>query len=320
MANYKFSSDLVNDILFRAGEPTDGTSNFEATALQYLNRAYRTVWLGGGEFLDGNNQNWWWLRKDPPGTLTLQPSISAGTVNVTSNSTSITFSSAPSASVTGYFFRVTGQEDVFRILTHTGGSASATLDSVYTGTTSTTASYKLMKMEYDLASDVFRVIAPMRVRFSERGEVEGIDLKSMDHAWPIHLAEAGVPELFAHVGERKIRFNRFGSDDGALMRVEYDYLYIPADLTDSGSEEPLVPLAYRYILSDIAAGLLFIDKNDDRATLAIAAAKAGLQAMINENKKRWLAQSNRYGRIRTRQDQLEQFNRTLRTETGFIIG
>lgn len=321
MANYKFSSDLVNDILFRAGETTDGTSNFEAIALQYLNRAYQSMWMGGGEFLDGNNQNWWWLRKDPPGTLILQPSITTGTVSVTNNSASITFSSAPAASVAGYFFRVDGQEDVFRISTHTGGSGSATLDSVYTGTTATAATFRLMKTEYTLATDALRIIAPMRVRLAHTGSIEGTDSAAMDKSFPIHLLESGVPTLFAHIGETKIRFNRYGMTSSTnLIRVEYDYLYKPADLTDSGSEEPVVPLQYRHLLSDMAVAMLFIDKNDDRATLAVAAAKAGLQAMLNENKKRWLAQSRRFGRIRARQEQLENTQRPLRTETGFIIG
>lgn len=321
MSNYTFSSDLVDDILFRAGEPTDGTSNFESVALQYLNRAYRALWMGGGEFLDGNNQNWWWLRKDPPGTLTLQPSISTGSVNVTNNSTSITFSSAPASSVAGYFFRVTGEEDVFRISAHTGGAASATLDSVYTGTTAATASYKLMKMEYDLASDVLRVIAPMRTRLYRDGFIYGIDLGAMEQKWPLHLAEASVPTEFAHIKEQKIRFNRFGSDTaGELIRVEYDYLYKPADLTNSGSEEPVVPLQYRHLLSDMALVMLFIDKNDDRATIVIAAAKAGIIAMREENKKRWAATSRRMGRIRSRQDTLEHIRAPLRTESGFIIG
>ena len=41
MANYTTSADLVTDILFRSNEPTDGTSDFDSIALQYLNRAYQ---------------------------------------------------------------------------------------------------------------------------------------------------------------------------------------------------------------------------------------------------------------------------------------
>lgn len=320
MANFQFSADIIADILHRCGEDTDSASDHAPAVLQYLNRAYRALWMGGGEFMDGNVTNWWWLRKDPPGTLTLQPSISAGTVSVTNNSASITFSSAPSASVAGYFFRVTGQEDVFRISTHTGGSGTATLDSVYTGDTTASATYKLMKMEYTLASDVLRVIAPMRVRLSDGGFIEGTGLAELEKSWPIHLAESGVPDLFAHVGETKIRFNRFGSDSGKLMRVEYDYLYKPADLTNSTTDEPAVPIQYRHILADMALMFLYLDKGDERVSVVAQLARSGISAMISENKKRWVAQSRRFGRIRSRQDQLEQFYRPLRTETGFIIG
>ena len=82
MANYTFSSDLVNDILFRAGEPIDGTSDFDSVALQYLNRAYQSVWSGGSEILPQINEQWWWLRKDDQGVLTLNPVIDTGTVLV----------------------------------------------------------------------------------------------------------------------------------------------------------------------------------------------------------------------------------------------
>ena len=47
--NYTSSLDLKNDVLFRTGEATDGTSDFDAAALQYLNRAWQIVWEGGHE-------------------------------------------------------------------------------------------------------------------------------------------------------------------------------------------------------------------------------------------------------------------------------
>src|SRR5258708_16843364 len=40
----KFTSEIVDDVLFRCGEPTDGTSDFDVTALNYVKRAYRAIW------------------------------------------------------------------------------------------------------------------------------------------------------------------------------------------------------------------------------------------------------------------------------------
>lgn len=321
MANLKYSSELLDDILFRAGEQTDSTSNFNAQALIYLNRAYRTLCMGGGEFLEGNNQNWWWLRKSPSGLLTILPSYTEGTVNALNGYSIITFSGAPALDLDGWFFQVLGHGDVFRITAHTASTSTATIDMGYTGESVAAASFRVFKLEYTLASDVLRLVAPMRTRITNGGLIEGMDSTSMDKTWPIHLAESGVPTTFSHIGEQKIRFNRYGSSTANdNYRVEYDYLYMPTDLTDSASEEPVVPLFYRHILSDMALAMLFIDKNDDRAALMVAAAKAGLQAMINENKKRWTAMSHRFGKIQARQDHRENVSTPLRTETGFIIG
>lgn len=298
MANLKFSSELIDDILFRAGEPTDGTSDYNAQALIDLNRAYRALWQGGGEFDAEINEPWLWLKKDPPGVLILNPVIDAGTVSVTNNSAAITLSSAPAASVAGRFFKTDDVGDVFRVLSHTGGSASATLDSVYTGDTAATAKYKLMQLEYSLPADCLRVIAPMRVQRDGYHEIDGIDLTSLDRDYPLAWVEGGTPDKFALVTESKVRFNRYGLSDAAdYIRAEFDYLQKPADLTDSGSEEPLVPLQHRHVLADIGLFYLLTHKSDGKAEGIGLQAKAGLRAMAADNRARLAHMSRTVGRI-----------------------
>src|ERR1051326_3104120 len=111
MANYTTSADLIDSMLDDAGELTDGTSDFESMALRHLNRAYQAICMGGQEIDPGINEDWVWLRKDPPGVLTLKPAITDGTVSVTNNNTAVTFSVAPSASVAGYFLQTDGGGD-----------------------------------------------------------------------------------------------------------------------------------------------------------------------------------------------------------------
>jgi len=130
----KFTSEIIDDVLFRAGEPTDGTSDFDTAALDYVNRAYRAIWVGGGEFVKDMQERWLWLKKDPPGTLVLNPVITLGSVVVTQGLNTVTFSSPPAVSVAGRLFKADAHTDIFRVITHTAGSASATLDAVYTGT------------------------------------------------------------------------------------------------------------------------------------------------------------------------------------------
>src|SRR2546427_10498 len=164
MANYTSSLDLKNDVLFRAGELTDGTSDFDAQALQYLNRAWQIIWEGGHELDPETREDWIWLMKT--GYLTLQPFITAN-VNLTSNNATITFTTAPvdqfnnAISVQNWWIRISGWQDVFKITAHISGQTTATLDSVYTGPTQNGAQYTAFLLEYTLATDMLRLMTPM---------------------------------------------------------------------------------------------------------------------------------------------------------------
>src|SRR5512144_504520 len=116
---YQTTAELLEDLLFRAGEPVDGTSDFKDAGLRYLNRAQQALALGGAEFEPSIQEDWWWLRKSPSGVLTLEPVYSTGTVAVANASAIVTFSSPPATSRTGNFFAVDGDSTRYRILSHT---------------------------------------------------------------------------------------------------------------------------------------------------------------------------------------------------------
>src|SRR5690242_14678783 len=139
MANLRTTTDIINDVLFRCDEPTDGSSDFHAQVLSDLNRVYRELCVGGGELLPDMDADWWWLRKSTPGVLTLKPAITAGTVSLTLGSVIGSFSQAPvdcfgqQVSVKGWFFQNQADDgDVYMIGAHTLGSTSFSLDSFYT--------------------------------------------------------------------------------------------------------------------------------------------------------------------------------------------
>lgn len=289
MANYQFSADLVNDVLFRAGEPTDGTSDFENAALQYVNRAYQAIWLGGSELSPEINENWWWLLTEA--SFKMNPKITTGTVSVTNNSATITFSSAPAASVAGYHFLVTGVTETYKISAHTGGSATATIDLAYVGTTNASASYTLLQVDYNLASDVLRLANPMRLttanlagsaysRPGRKYQVLGLTNRQLEETSPLAEVSEAVPRFFAQMDEDTVRFNSYPA---SAIRVDYLYLRRPADLTDSTTEEPAIPRQYRRLIADAALMFLFIDKNDDRTALMVQVVQQGIRAMAAEN-------------------------------------
>lgn len=325
MANFKYTADLLNYILFMAGEPTDGTSDFEANALEQLNRSYQAIWSGGSEIDPSVREVWWWLRKEDPGTLLLEPPIETGTLTVTKGDTAVVFSSAPASSVADWHIRINNDAEVYRVASHTAASANAVLDGAYV-TTSGSYSYKLMKLEYDLATDVYTIASPMRIYTDSRDEITGMELPSLEERWPLRLVQQGTPEAFAVVRDRisdtspiRVRFSHFGDEAvGDYIRVDYDYYRVPDDLVDSGSQEPLVPLHMRRMIADHALSFLFLGKNDNKATSFATLAKNGLIAMAREQRQRRARFSKDYGRIMTRQKSLVRG--PLRTESGHIIG
>ena len=328
MANLQTTVDLKAYVLDKSDELTDGSSDFDSQALEFLNRQYQAIWLGGQEIEPTIKEDWYWLWKHPPGVLNLEPAITTGTVAVTNNTTTITFSSAPAASVTGFFLRVTDERDVFRIGAHTAGATSAQLDAAYTGTTNAAASYTLMHLEYDLASDVLALINPLRTtRFNSNEDphsIDGIDLNTLERDWPLSQLSQGVPEKYAVVAQTdsstKIRFNRYGSRTaGDLIRVEYNYLQRPDLLTTNPDTTPLIPWEWRQTLADAAIFLLLVTKNDSRADTYGLSARNGLTAMAKENQYRRAQRTGEFGQIVTRPTQVHH-NRVLRTETGLIIG
>jgi len=322
MANYTFSSDLISDILFRAGEPTDGTSDFDAVALQYLNRAYQAIWSGGRELIPELNEVWWWLRKDDQGVLILNPLTDTGTVSVTNNSDAITFGTAPAVSQAGRHFKVDDHADIFIITAHTGGAGGATLESVYTGDTDTAASFKAMQFDYALASDVLYLSGPLFAYQDGEREIRLIDLTELRKRYPINNLFSGVPRAAAMITQESLRFSHYGGLTATdFIKIDYEYTREPSDLTDSGSEEPLVPRQYRHILSDWALYLLFADKNDGRAKDVEGIARNGLFSMAHENRSRQAkASAEHFGRVFPRQRDIRRLEGPLRTESGLIIG
>jgi len=320
MANYTTSADLLDDILFRAREPTDGTSDLNTQAIVHLNRAYQGIWSGGSELDPNIHEKWWWLRKDDQGVLTLNPVHDTGTISVTNNSTTATFSSAPDDSMAGRHFKVDDHADVFIITAHTAATVGATLDSVYTGTTNTAASYRAMQLDYDLATDVLHLRAPIVAHQDGRHDIDLIDLERLKRRWPLNELSSGVPRDCAMIGQKKVRFSHYGGTSSTdFIRLDYEYTKEPSDLADD-TVEPLVPRQYRKILADWALAFVLEDKSDDKAEKAILLAQQGLRAMAKEHRRVMMFGSQDFAKIRPRQRDLEASIAPLRTESGNIVG
>lgn len=318
MANYTTSADLITDILFRAGEPASG-SDFADAALRYLNRAYQGLAMGGAALDPTIQETWWWLKKSGRGSIIVLPQRTDGTVSVANNSSIATLSGVANTDLDNWYFKVDDHPDVFRVSSHTSGSATVFLDSVYTGPTNTAASYRLFKLEYDLPSDCLYITGPMR-GYREGGKfVHYLDETKMDDKWPVQEMQTGFPQNFTMIADKSVRFSHAGGTDSTdLIRLDFSYIYTATDLAND-SAEPLVPRQYRQILADWALALLFEDLQDDRAPDLLSLAKNGLHAMSRENKRRMMLTDRMHAILVLRPGNRHN-RRVLRTESGHILG
>ncbi|NIO44976.1 MAG: hypothetical protein GTN36_05495 [Candidatus Aenigmarchaeota archaeon] len=96
--------------------------------------------------------DWTWIKDKI--SLVHKAYYNTGTVNVTKDSNSITFSSAPSESQTGNLFFTTGYNEIYTIKSHTAGSTTATLNTKYNGTSNSTSAFKIILDGIPLPNDL----------------------------------------------------------------------------------------------------------------------------------------------------------------------
>lgn len=154
MAQFRSSADILDLALAKAGEVTNGNSPYETQALDFLNRVHFALIAGGtiplakDEMIEVD-ELWPWARSTRPIILELQPKVDSGTVTLTLGSDAITFSSAPTVSVAGWYLRITGRDEILRIASHAANSTSAELDGAYPDS-SGSSTFTCAKLDYEL--------------------------------------------------------------------------------------------------------------------------------------------------------------------------
>lgn len=332
MADLSTTPDIVNYVLKGMNEPTDGTSVFQSDVLDQVNHIYRLMYAGGGELNASEKRKPMappWARSQYPLVVNLEPPISVGTINVTNNSATVTFSSAPANSVAGFQLKVRGEPEVYRIAAHTGGNATATLDANYVGDTNAVALYDVFKLRYSLGSDVLGIVTPFRVfSNSQRGtdnrrQIDVIDETQFDARYPLALIRNEFPSHAKIVysdpsGSNNtidVVFNSWNSD---RERIEIPYVRIPVALTLSGSN-PIMPIQWRPVLAEYALLFMLRDADDDRAPGQAQIAKGKFEAIVSETQGLSRSANFQYGRIYPRQDIAYRQDFIVQTEDGFIL-
>ena len=318
------NAELLDQALFIAGETTSGNSDYEAQALTWYIEAYRNLWMGGNEWVKDANPNWWWLKTRA--SLILNPVITAAesgpaSVAVTNNNATITFSASITPTMVGRHIKIGSHKDVFKIDTHTAGTAIMTLDSVYTGDTVTAEGiYRIMQLEYDFQTDILAFVGPLKIQ-SKDYQINMTSMEDLERKFPLTLVGSGTPEEFAPVDEDTFRFSHYGGTSATdLIRIDYEYLQRPDDPLDDSGTLP-IPLQFRTILSDMVATKIMFDKEEQRTGDLAAVTKARIESMLAWNRAKWNKASSRRAHIFTRLDQAHMgATGPIRTASGLIIG
>ena len=238
MANFTTTYDLKLDVLRRCGEVTNGNSPYDSLVGEYLNGVNQSIISGSDEFQLDLGDPWPWAKAPNPGVIVLIPPYNTGSVTLTNNSNTGSFSVAPAVSQVGNYLKLDGRSDFFRIVTHTASSTSFTIDVAYPSAT-ITSTFNSIKLDYDLTPNIQRLIAPMNVyRLQDRinddreGKIFGIDLQRLQMEYPFISIISSVPNRFAIVNDINglvtVRFNTYVLDN---TKVEYEYIPIPYELS-----------------------------------------------------------------------------------------
>lgn len=157
MAQFRSTADLVDSVLTRCGETTNGNSTYDSAGivLEYLNRCHFSIVAGGTIALGKDatveiDEVWPWAKAKRPLILELEPKYTTGSIAINQGDYSGTFSSAPTYSVEGWYIRFDGVEGLYRIAQHTASSTAFALDAAYPSDDLTAGTFRVMKLDYDL--------------------------------------------------------------------------------------------------------------------------------------------------------------------------
>lgn len=302
MANSYSTADLLKGTLQRVGERTDGSSPYEALALKYLNRVYSDLLKGNSIFAPEVRECWVWARQTS--SFKILPNYNTGSVTLTQDSTSGTFSVAPTISLAGYNFVVIGQTNghttsYYTISTHTASSTSFTLDFAFVETSGTYA-YNAMPLTVTLPLGILRLADPIRqyntriLEFGEgpedMGRIYYVDVNKFWEKYPLQLLINDIPSRFTIIATTDssvtLRFNKYVS---YAIRADFDYISTQALLTNDSTSVPLVPYENRDVLEVMAAFYLFTDKKqpaDAEAAMKMAMTMITSMKLTNQGQQK----------------------------------
>lgn len=266
-------------VLQQIQEQSDGTSDFALGSAPEIDAAMIETWRD----LTGRKP-WLCLRKDPNGVFiayapVLGLTVDAPTVGI---GVAATLSATVATSLAGWKMQVAGVADYTLITAHAGGTDALTLDALPVALAAGTQVI-LFKDEYTLASDLNWFINGLWTVYGEQIELWSEERIRNEYPGPI-TASSWPARACARIGKNKIRLNSYPPQN---YRIEYPYIYEPADPNTTPTDELVIEGGLRTIYALGVMATMFTRKSD---------ARAGDKLRLYEQMilKQWLTDEARY--------------------------
>lgn len=232
-----------------------GVQSSDTTATNKIKRLINMVYLDEVVPL----KRWRWLEKST--TAVHEGYYATGTVSVTHDSTTVTLSTAPAASVgsfEGYRFSVSGQQEIYTIESHTAESTTITLSGNFIGTTASGKSFKIWRDKIDLPTDAKETVeiyhskhtAPVKPKgWQEMKKI--ITANPKGEGYPSAYSTRDFYDPTPLTGETESdRYRQvllYPSITLNPVTLNIDYVVEPAELS-ADTDEPVMPIGDRIVL------------------------------------------------------------------------
>lgn len=253
--------DIYTSVIEDFGGDVEETTVTLPKIKRYINRVYRQV---------ASADRPWWLEKEI--TIKHKKPYTDGTASVTPQSTAVTISVAPAASLgsfVGYKFTTNEYDGVYTIDAHTAGGTSITLSAEYQGQLSSSVKYYIWRDRVDLPTDARETIDVYHYRHKKgmKGtgrrdyrEIINSDPKAV--GYPVYYRTADYYD--PSTGDAETESDRYRQTlihpsimpNQENLELELVYVQEVTPLENDG-DEPLLPVEYRDILVLGAAAMAY---------------------------------------------------------------
>lgn len=216
----------------------------DGVTLARIKRDINSIYLN--EVMTFKPRAWWWAELGAE--VSTYEKITTGTIEVTADSTTVTFSSAPSVDLDGYYLKLSGYPDIVKITAHTAGQTTATIEKAWVNDTASGQDFKVWKDYAALPSNMKEVTIVTHDRKSTPLDaVSNAKFKETRARYP---ELEGAPMIyttgdFDSDGNRIIRWYPSAWDSRVHLHISGVQ---EATALSAASDEPLMPVEDRIVL------------------------------------------------------------------------